>query len=55
MFRIHYTVEYYGEDNLNNQLGLSEGLTAFYYGTTDAVKPLTDKMMTMWTNFAKSG
>ena len=35
-------------------------MNAFNYfelfnGTTEKDKPLTDLMMTMWTNFAKSG
>ena len=52
---LSYALEYYGEENLSNQPAVYGMLSALYNGTTDADKPLTDKMITMWTNFAKSG
>ena len=46
-----FFVEYYGP-NITKDI---EQFYEFLRGTTAEDEPLTDLMMTLWTNFAKSG
>ena len=50
-----YVVEYYGDREVYEYPGDVPVFLYLYNATKESDKPLTDFILTTWTNFAKSG
>ena len=55
VYTCKYVVEYYGDREVYEYPGDVPVFLYLYNATKESDKPLTDFILTTWTNFAKSG